>query len=473
MNRIAWVLAGACLCTCAMADRLYSDGFEVQTVGPLFPRVDGEFQLPPGPTTDQLAWILSELATGETTTPEEIAAHFDPSFGVPVGDLQNFFQTLRTTWPDAIVRDVVAVTPVLVTVVIEKPDGTLPFGFLNLHAHYSGAHGILQFSVSNYFGSTQYPEDQNLDLAAATAKFATLSGMPALLVGRIGANGDCSAIADLNASSLRATASIFKIWVLGGVASDIASGNLALDDAVPLVASEIAPGGTINDEPLGTEFPVIDLARLMLGISDNTATDHLHEVAGRARIDAFVDASGVADPNVLKPLLNISEQFHLFFSFSLDTSVAYVDGTESYQQQFIDTEIMPLGPYAPGTGAYNNVGLFTSGSWRASPFDICHAFAKHLRQPQGSDAAYLVDQALGAQSAQPEVRNAWDRVWYKGGSLSAADGFHVLTHAWLLQNTGDDPYVVIAMSNSDGGAIDEYKVQSITGRILQLVAGMP
>lgn len=473
MKRFAWVLAGACFCTCAMADRLYSDGFDVQSVGPLFPKVDGRFVLPPGPTTDQLAWILDELAVGETTTPEEIAAHFDPAFGVPVGDLQAFFQTLRTTWPDAIVRDVVAVTPVLVTVVIEKPDGTPPFGFLNLHAHYSGSHGILEFSVSNYFGSVQYPEDQNLDLAAATAKFGTLSEMPALLVGRIGANGECSALADLNASTLRATASIFKIWVLGGVASDIASGNLEINGPIPLVASEIAPGGTINNEPLGTVFSVVDMARLMLGISDNTATDHLHEVAGRARIDAFVDASGVADPNVLTPLLNISEQFHLFFSFPLDTALGYVNGTEAYQQQFIASDIEPLGPFVPGTGSFNNVGLFTSGSWRASPFDICHAFAKHLRQPQGSDAAYLVDQALGAQSAQPEVRNAWDRVWYKGGSLSAADGFHVLTHAWLLQNTGEDPYVVIAMSNSDGGGIDQYKVQSVTGRILELLAAMP
>ncbi|MEO5625893.1 MAG: hypothetical protein ABIQ70_07795, partial [Dokdonella sp.] len=77
------------------------------------------------------------------------------------------------------------------------------------------------------------------------------------------------------------------------------------------------------------------------------------------------------------------------------------------------------------------------------------------------------------QSAQPEVRNAWDRVWYKGGSLSGGDGYHVLTHAWMVQKNGQDAYVVIAMSNSDSGGIDQYKVQSITGRILQLVSQMP
>jgi Beta-lactamase enzyme family len=474
MKRFALMLAAVCCCGPAVADRLFSDGFEIPVIEPLFPRANGTFLLPPGPTTDQLVWIMGELASGETTTPEEIMAHFDPSWGVSIPDTQAFFETLRTTFPDAIIRDVVAVTPVEVTVVISKPDLTTPYGFLSLQAHYSGAQGILQFGVSDYFGSVQYPEDQNLDLADATTKFTTLSSAPALMVGRIDAStGQCSAIVDVNASELRATGSLFKLWVLGGVARDIALGELDLNDPVPLVASAIAPGGTINNEPLGTVFPVIDMARLMIGISDNTATDHLHHLVGRDRIDEVIDDYDVADPTVLKPLLDISEQFHLFFSFPLDTSLAYVNGTEEYQQQFLDDEIVPLGPYVPGSGQYNNVELLTSGSWRASPMDICNAFAHHLRLPQGSDAAYLVDQALGAQSAQPEVRNAWDRVWYKGGSLSAADGYHVLTHAWMLQNSGEDPYVVIAMSNSDTGGIDEYEVQSITGRILQLVSEMP
>jgi hypothetical protein len=85
-----------------------------------------------------------------------------------------------------------------------------------------------------------------------------------------------------------------------------------------------------------------------------------------------------------------------------------------------------------------------------------------------------VDAALGAQAAQPGVRGDFDRVWYKGGSLaSGANGLHVLTHAWMLEDAGNRPYVVVAMSNSVGGGIDEYVVQSVTGRILQLVSELP
>ena len=472
MKRFVVAVMGLLCFGCAYADRLYSDSFEIPVLHPQFPHVGNTIPLPPGPTSDQLTWIMGELATGETTTAAEIQAHFASDWTVSVADTQTFFNTLRANLPDAVIRDVVAVTPEQVTVVISKPDMSTPYGFLTLQAHYAGTHGIFLFGVSNYYGSVQYPADQTLTLAQAVAKFGTLSSAPALLVGRIGTTGQCSTIAELNSTQLAATASIFKLWVLGGVARAIENGTVAPEDLIPLQASQLGPGGTINIEPLGTLFSVLDMATLMIGISDNTATDHMHHLVGRALIGQVIDSYGLAQPNVLKPLLDISEQFHLFFSFPLATSLAYVNGTEAYQQQFIDNNIVPLGPYVSGTGAYSNMQLLTSGSWRASPMDICAAFAHHRRHPQGSDAMVLVDHALGAQSAQPEVRNVWDRVWYKGGSLSGGDGYHVLTHAWMLENTGDDPYVVIAMSNSDSGGIDEYMVQSVTGRILQLVSQM-
>jgi len=300
-----------------------------------------------------------------------------------------------------------------------------------------------------------------------------LSGSPALLVARIQPDGQCLPLADRNASQLRATASIFKIWVLGGVARAVAEGTLATEDLIAMVASELAPGGTINVEPPGTLFSVADLATLMMGISDNTATDLLHEQVGRTLIGELINDYDVAQPEILTPLLGISEQFHLLSSFPLDVSQAYVNGTEAYQQQFLEEEIEPLGSLVGDPMPYFHESLLTSGTWRASPMDVCHAFAHLRRLPQGSDAIELVDRALGAQATQPEVRNAWDRVWYKGGSLNTNTELRVLTHAWMLQNSAEDPYVVVAMSNSDAGDIDDFKVQSVTGRMLQLLAEMP
>jgi hypothetical protein len=120
------------------------------------------------------------------------------------------------------------------------------------------------------------------------------------------------------------------------------------------------------------------------------------------------------------------------------------------------------------------VSLLTDGSWRASPLDICAAFAALRRSPGGSEAFKVVDRAMGAGVAQPNVRGQWDRAWYKGGSLSSGGaGFNVLTHAWFLEDAERDPFVVIAMSNASAGGIDQFFVQSVTGRILQLVAQLP
>lgn len=452
---------------------LFADDFEPPSIDPLFPVVAGQFQLPAGPTTDRLTWLLSELAAGQTTTEAEVLDNFDPSWlgSINVQQTIDFIASVRASYPNARVTDVVGVTPVRLTVVIDSPGSAPPSGFLNLGATYSGDRKIVLFGVSSYGGSVQFPADQNLTLPQAADKFATLSSAPALLVGRIDASHQCQVIEARDASTPRATASIFKTWVLAGLAQGIVDGPIDSSQLLPLIASEIAPGGTINSEPLGTQFPLRDLAILMMGISDNTATDLVHERVGRTLIGQTVIDSGHALPDLLLPFLNISEQFHLFLSFPLSEALDYINGSQAFRNQFLVDEIEPLGPN--NGGPFFHVSLLTDGTWQASPLDICRAFAWLRQLPKGSEALAVVDAAFGAQAAQPDVRSDFDRVWYKGGSLASGSGLHVLTHAWLLEDAGEDPFVVIAMSNSSGGGIDQFAVQSVTGRMLELVDQLP
>lgn len=473
---IALVLGIAALPVCGQG-RLYADSFEQPIVRPLFPNVGGSFQLPAGPATDQLAWLLSELATGENTTPAEVSQHFIPAYDPPA--IAGFLNDLRGFFPDAKAVDIIGVTPIKLVVLIDSPSAPgAPFGFLQMEARYTGSQLISFIQVGN-FNSVLFPADENLTLVQAADKFVTLSSAPGLFVGRVRPGGVCEPIIERQSSQLRATASIFKTWILGGVARAIADNTLTASTSIPMIASELAPGGLINIEPLNTPFPALDLAKLMMGISDNTATDLLHERVGRAVINPIVSSFGHSQPTALTPLLGISEQFHVFSSFDLPTAQSYVNGTEPFQQTFLDQQIVPLGPCCNGSSFFHTE-LLTSGTWQASAADVCRAFAGLRRTAQGSDAFDLVDQAMGAAAAQPDVRNRWDRVWYKGGSLAAGNPaqFRVLTHAWLLEDTGRDPYVVVAMSNSpssnpSAAGIDPFDVQSVTGRILQLVDQLP
>ncbi len=458
------------------AQTLLVSSFEGAVLEPLFPIVNDEFQLPPGPVAGQLEWIIQQLAEDDTSI-AEINARFDPELWlsqISAEQTRDFIAAIRNDFPDGFISDLIALSPIRATAVVDSPSappGTV--GFLTLRTRFSGNQTIIQFGFQPFSGEVQFIEDQNLTLTQAADKFQTLGADSSLYIGRIGSDNQCSSVIERDPNSLRATASVFKLWVLGAVANGFNIGNLMQDDLVELVASELASGGDINLEPLGTQFTVTELATLMMANSDNTATDLLHELVGRDAVGDIVNAYGVAQPAVLTPFLNISEQFHLFFSFSLNDALSYLNGSESFQQQFLSNQIEPLGPYVPGTGGFNNESLLTAGSWRATALDICRTFASLRNLANGSDALSVVNLALGSQAAQPNVRNAWDRVWYKGGSLaSGSTGLHVLTNVWMLENSGEDAFVVIALANDPAGGIETFAVQSVTSRLLELVAEM-
>lgn len=454
------------------ADVVYWAGFEGDSIEPMFPTVGGDYVLPPGPTADQLQWLIDELAIGETTTLAEVQARFSPGFdAVVIRDFIN--DVLRVDFPNGRITDLISLTPVQATAIIDGDSGPTTSGFLQFGTQYSGSQLITLLQVSNFGGSVQFPSDQTLTLPEAADKYMTFDPDSAVFIGYVDPAGRCQPLEVRDADTPRALGSIFKMWVLGATGADVADGIVSPLDPIQLVAEERAAGGTINSEPLGTLFPVQDMATLMMGISDNTATDHLHELSGRIRVGDMVQAYGVDDPDLLLPFLNISEQFHVFTRFDLPTAQSYVDGTEVFQQNFLATMIEPEGPSFPVSFPFFHEPLLTAGTWRATATDICRTLAGLRATPDTLGAFELVDRAMSSQVAQPNIRTAWDRAWYKGGSLvSGATGNHVYTHAWLLENEGDfPPFVVVALANNPAGGIDPFPIQSVTNRMIELLAG--
>lgn len=459
----------------------FGDGFEPVPLSRLFPASGNSIAIPSGTVGAELDWLIDELAATESTTEAEIIEHFMPDYvaGQTAAGLANFFGVLRSSYPDAYVSDVMSATPVRVVAVLRSPS-TSNIGILQLNTRFTNPQRISLIGVTGFSGNVQFVYDRTLTMAQAADKFTTFAPATGLLVARIDDQNRCQVIEGRNEDTLLATASIFKLWVLAGLARSIADGDAAAADPIALAAADFAPSGLINVEPLGTVFEAIDMARLMMGLSDNTATDHLHTHVGRGVIDAVIRASGVANPEVLTPLLNINEQFRLFRTIELAAAFDYLADTEEGQVAFLPQLDGPLaGPDAPGSTPFFHTQLLTLGTWRATPLDICRTFA-HLRGFRG-EALEVVDGALGASAGQPNVRNAWDRVWYKGGSLAqAANQYNVWTHAWMLERNGEQPYVLVSMANSADGGIsgnnnvgvddDIFDIQSINGRLLQLLS---
>jgi hypothetical protein len=455
------------------ADVVYFAGFEGSSIEPRFPRVGEEYVLPPGPAADQLQWLMDELAVGENTTLAEVQARF--SSGFDTASIQSFINdTLRTEFPNGRITDLISLTPVQATAVIDGDSGPATSGFLQFSTQYSGDTLITFLQVTNFGGSVQLPADQTLTLSEAADKYMTLDPENGVFIGYVDLAGQCQPLEVRDPDTARGLGSIFKTWVLGATAADVASGVIQRSDPVQLIAGELAAGGSINSEPLGTLFSVQDMATLMMGISDNSATDHLHELAGRDAVGDVVEAYGISDPDRLLPFLNISEQFHVLTRFDLPTALSYVNGTEAFQEDFLAMSLIPEGPSFPISFPFFHSSLLTSGTWSATATDICRTMAGLRATPANGGAFDLVDEAMSASVAQPNIRNDWDRAWFKGGSLTSSQtGDHVRTHAWLLEKEGDfPPFVVVVLSNNPNGGIDAFNIQSVSNRMIELLADL-
>lgn len=448
------------------------DPARTQAIVPAFPKVNGAFQLPDYPSTRQLKWVLEQLALGATTpSVDAITSRFTANglATTPASQVQTLLQTARTAHPNSIVVEPITVTPTLFRGLIGIAGNPGSGRYLSLNVKY--ASGLIDgFSLTNYplnaFLTTV--ENQTLTMTQAFDKLAAITPTTSLLVARIQDNR-CVPIKELNATTLRSTGSIFKTWVLGALGQAINDGVISLTARIPLVASEVVRGSTLGAEPLGTVFPLADMAAAMMGISDNTATDHVHELVGRARIEAIVRQFNHSAPERLTPFLSINEMFNLFSSVTPAQAIAYRDGTEEFQRNFLDTVLVPLGPVS---GFGNNFqSTFFSAAWMASPMDICAAMAAMRQFNDRSPGFQIIDQAFSAEAVVPFVRNRWERVWFKGGSLENSTGPKVLTYAWMLESDARGAYVAVSMHSDLTFTMDLGKmgIDWTMARILQLI----
>ena len=442
----------------------------------LFPLDSGEAAIPDHLAGRQLAWLLTLLDSTGPIPDAEIQARFADSWFAAnsVAATRSFLEELRTSYPGGRWIDPVASVPTQVVGVVSASNGNdfylslqtdLPDGrIISLGASPFGRNGT---------GSVIYASDANLGLEAAADRFMALSPEAGVLLARIDDSHQCQPLVARNAEVPRSIASVFKIWILGAVADALDDRSVTYDQVLPLDGAKQVNGGPLFNQPAGTPLSVDELATFMLGVSDNTATDMLLALAGRERMNGLHAEYGHRTPELMAPQLGISEQFHLFFSFPMMEALSYVNGTEAFQRTFLEERIVPLGSSATGGGGFFNESLFIDGAWQASPLDVCGAFARHRRHVPGSDAALVVERALQASAAQPNLRERWDRVWYKGGSLdSGASGRLVLTHAFMFEREGESPYVLVGFSNNPSGGLENegFNIQSILGRLAQLAA---
>jgi len=106
--------------------------------------------------------------------------------------------------------------------------------------------------------------------------------------------------ASINGSEVFPTASVFKVPVIVELYGQVEAGRLNLDDRLILKDSIKVPGsGILKELSEGLEVTVRDLSRLMMILSDNTATDMLVERVGKENVNARMKRLGLKNTIVV------------------------------------------------------------------------------------------------------------------------------------------------------------------------------
>ncbi|MDG2990181.1 class A beta-lactamase-related serine hydrolase [Candidatus Synechococcus calcipolaris G9] len=112
-----------------------------------------------------------------------------------------------------------------------------------------------------------------------------ITARPTLEAGLYFFNLDSGAAVDVKGDQIFPAASTIKIPVLVAFFQAIDSGQIDLNEALVMRPDLIAPeAGTMQYQKPGTKFPALEVADLMITISDNTATNMLIDRLGGADV---------------------------------------------------------------------------------------------------------------------------------------------------------------------------------------------
>jgi hypothetical protein len=284
--------------------------------------------------------------------------------------------------------------------------------------------------------------DAQLRSLAPDVSFEAASLGPPTLAGMASA---CHVLNSLAPATARPLGSMFKLYVLATVASQVRSGYLSWGQEVPLTGTlRSLPSGFLQIQPAGSRYSVSQLAQIMVPGSDNTAADNLAALVGRSAIEAQL-ATTSAHSYLNEPFLRTRELFVLKYADYPTYAGAYLRLPVAQRAAYLDDVVdrVPLSDVDLTAAAQAGPRDIGSIEWYASPSDICAVYAQ-LYADASSASLAPVSTALSYNNGDIGLsRSTWPLVWYKGGSETG-----VLSLGYLARRA-DGTVAVVVLELSD------------------------
>jgi beta-lactamase class A len=390
----------------------------------------------------QLTWFLRAVADLPWSR-QVIQAHF-PS-GVGVDEVNSVVEQSLAAWGASAPSPAASLTGLLWQDRTRDPGSLLAvaaFGRVRLTVSISvdGAGLISGLQLGPYLSSW----------AQVDRELAALAPQASLLAARVSPGGRCTPVHQVAASAARPLASMYKLFVLGALARQIAAGRISWNQELTVTNALRSIGGgpgSLNEVPAGTRVPVRQVAATMIALSDATATEMLVHLVGRSAVEAqFRQWSNHAALNV--PFLTGREALQMKLLHYPELADQYLRLAPGHRAAFLASSVDPL-PFSPAQvqeelaqHATEPRDVDTIG-WFASPDDICRAFAglqQLAAQPRLAPLGPILSANNGGLGLDPA---RWPTIWHKGGNEGG-----VLTAGYLATNSkGQTVVVTVMLSN--------------------------
>ncbi|MGW4797097.1 serine hydrolase [Nonomuraea sp. NPDC004297] len=255
------------------------------------------------------------------------------------------------------------------------------------------------------------------------------------LAAELGSDGRCRPVHTLAAGEPRPLGSMIKLYVLGAVAERVRSGALGWNTQLTITPElKSLPTGELQDRPDGSKVSVLEAAKLMISISDNTATDLLIHKVGRKAVERTMRAWGVNDKRNV-PLMTTRDLFVLKGADYPRHAKRYLSLNDAKQRVYLEkvTARVPLSKIQ----AWPEPRELGSVEWYASPNQICRAYAGlvKLGDRRIGEIMSINDAGLALDPAEWPVR------WFKGGSEPGVSDL-----SFLARTAAGKAYVVTTMA---------------------------
>lgn len=309
-------------------------------------------------------------------------------------------------------------------------------------------------------------------LARLDADMAALAPETALGIYNV-TSGVCDAVHEHNGDQPLAIGSIFKLWVLAELASQIQQGTASWDEPLAVRAElRSNPAGGVYELDDGDTLTLREFAEGMISISDNTATDHLIDRLGRQAIESGMARAGVADPALNQPFLATRELFWLkyladppnppdWYNADADGRRAILDGLDGDTVPWVLDPALATAPDAERLPRDQPRNLDIE--WLASPDDLCRTLV-YLDQLASTPGLEPIADILSINPGVELDDTTWTHARFKGGSEPG-----VLALAWWLVRDDGRRFVVAGLLNNPDTALDDFAAIDIINNALDLI----